>query len=391
MTSDVIHPELARWATPKQREYLDAALKSGGLRAAARDNGWSYSAVRNAIANLRVKAATKGFSPAHDMVHSVPDPYVVKGVSTYYDKDGKPAGQWVKTRLDADRQREAMEAAAAVMAQEVPPMKPRAAPADTFADLANLYTFSDAHVGALAWAKETGADWDLKIGERTLTMAMGALIAQAPAAQTAIVANLGDFLHFDSLESVTPTNRNQLDADGRFSKVVAVAIRVLRAIISMALSKHERVVVLMAEGNHDLASAVWLRHMFSALYEQEPRVTVVRAEQPYYVVMHGRTMLGFHHGHLTKPASIAGVMAAKFPREWGDSDYRYVHMGHLHHINEKENNGVTVVQHATISAPDAYSTRRGWVASRQITSITYHKRFGQVARNTVVPEMLEGA
>ena len=37
---------------------------------------------------------------------------------------------------------------------------------------------------------------------------------------------------------------------------------------------------------------------------------------------------------------------------------------------------------------DAYAARGGWVAERQVTSITYHKRFGQVARHTVTPEML---
>ena len=31
------------------------------------------------------------------------------------------------------------------------------------------------------------------------------------------------------------------------------------------------------------------------------------------------------------------------------------------------------------------------ISLRQVTAITYHDRFGQVARNTVVPEMLAAA
>lgn len=40
---------------------------------------------------------------------------------------------------------------------------------------------------------------------------------------------------------------------------------------------------------------------------------------------------------------------------------------------------------------DAYAARGGWVAERQATAMTFHSRFGLVARNTVTPEMLEAA
>jgi len=48
-----------------------------------------------------------------------------------------------------------------------------------------------------------------------------------------------------------------------------------------------------------------------------------------------------------------------------------------------------VIQHPTLSARDAYAARGGWISERAATVITYHERFGQVARNTVVPEMFE--
>jgi len=49
---------------------------------------------------------------------------------------------------------------------------------------------------------------------------------------------------------------------------------------------------------------------------------------------------------------------------------------------------MTVIQHPTLAARDAYAARGGWQAERQVTSITYSDKFGQVARNTVTPEML---
>jgi hypothetical protein len=239
-----------------------------------------------------------------------------------------------------------------------------------------------------SWAPETGDDWDLEIAERVLCEAFDHLISSAPAAASCVINQLGDFLHYDSLTPVTPTSGHILDADGRYSKVIRVAVRILRYIIDLALKKHQRVFVLMAEGNHDMSSAVWLRHLFSLLYENEPRVQVIDSEMPYYVHQHGQTMLAYHHGHLKKNDQLPALFAAQFPKVWGDTVRRYCHTGHRHHVEEKEHSGMTVVQHPTMAARDAYAARGGWVADRQINSITYHKLYGQVARNIVVPEML---
>lgn len=49
---------------------------------------------------------------------------------------------------------------------------------------------------------------------------------------------------------------------------------------------------------------------------------------------------------------------------------------------------MTVIQHSTLAARDAYAARGGWMSERHVTSITYSDKYGQVARNTVTPEML---
>ncbi len=102
-------------------------------------------------------------------------------------------------------------------------------------------------------------------------------------------------------------------------------------------------------------------------------------------------MIGWHHGHLSKPDALPLLFAAQFPEHWGRSRHRYVHCGHMHHVYEREHNGITVIQHPTLAARDAYAARSGWIADRQITSITYHIAHGQVARVTVTPEMLPAA
>lgn len=316
------------------------------------------------------------------------DNMMVTGRSTLRNAEGEVVMEWEKTSLDREAEERARQAAFEAMAAKLPRVGPIKGPAACNAELATLYTLTDCHVGMLAWHKEGGADWDLAIAERTLVGCFAAMIAAAPASEVGIVNQLGDWMHFDGLSAVTPTSGHLLDADGRFDKLVDTAIRILRVVIDMTLAKHKRVHVVMAEGNHDLASSVWLRKMFAALYEKEPRVTVDDSPLPYYAVQHGTTMLAFHHGHLKKNDQLPLLFAAQFSKMWGDTTKRYCHTGHRHHVEEKEHSGMIVTQHPTLAARDAYASRGGWIADRAATAITYHARFGQVGRVTVSPDML---
>lgn len=379
---------LRPWATPRQLEFIDAIQLHGSARKAAKALGLNKDRVADSLRRLRKRAAVQGFAPEHDMTQTVPEPFILKGTSTYYDKDGMVRGQWVKTKLDDQKWLEAVQASVDALAGELPRLAPVSLNRPGNDQLCNLFTITDYHVGMLAWGVESGEDWDLDIAETTLVAAFSHMIGNAPKAKTAVINQLGDFLHFDSLEAVTPTNRHLLDADSRFPKVVQIAVKVLRRVIDMALASHDEVVLIMAEGNHDIASSVWLQTLFTHIYENEPRLTVNQSVLPYYVHQHGNVMLGFHHGHMKKNEGLPLHFAASYPQVWGSTSKRYIHVGHRHHVEEKEHPGIKVVQHATLAARDAYAARGGWISERQMLAITYHAEYGEVARSTVTPEML---
>jgi hypothetical protein len=306
-------------------------------------------------------------------------------------RTGESVLQWTKTTADDAAREAGMLAGIQAMGEKLPREKPRPAPKRCRVDLLNQYTITDYHLGMLAWGEETGADWDLKIAEDTLVNWFAAAIEQAPCAAVAVFAQLGDFLHWDGLDAVTPAHKNLLDADTRFQKLVRVAIRVIRRVINMLLGKHERVIVVMAEGNHDPASSIWLREWLAAIYEDEPRVSVDVSPDPYYCVEHGLTALFYHHGHKKKLAQVDTVFAAKFREVFGRTKYAYAHTGHLHHDEIKETNLMIVEQHETLSAPDAFASRGGWMSGRSAKVITYSSQFGEVGRARISPQMLEAA
>lgn len=377
------------YATPTQWAAYLAVHEYGSARAAEKALGLGHDSISAPVRRMKAYAASKGYAPENDMTRTVPDGFSVKGVSSYYDSDGQLKGQWVKSRADDERRIQLIREAFAAMAGELPRLPPVDAPPACLDSLANLYTFTDYHLGMLAWRLEGGADWDLKIAERMLLQAYEHMVSAAPAARVAIINIQGDFLHSDGLTPVTPTSGHVLDQDGRFSKIVQAAIRVIRRLCDLALMRHQEVHLILCEGNHDLASSVWLRHMFAALYDHEPRLSVNDSELPYYVYEHGKVMLAFHHGHMKKNDQLPLLFAAQFPEVWGRTTRRYCHTGHRHHVEEKEHSGMTVTQHPTLAARDAYAARGGWFAERAAVAITYHKEHGQVARSIVVPEMLD--
>lgn len=380
--------KLKEFGNAQQGNRLDAVNFYGSFVKAGEALGVSQTAIKQSIDILKRNAAIRGYAPDNDMYKLVPDGFKVKGVSTYYNKEGKASGQWVKSSADAERREQIIKDVFVAMADELPKIKSSKSPTVHADHLCSLYTMTDCHVGMLAWHKEGGQDWDLKIAEEVLTGCFEQMVLASPASSTAIVAQLGDWLHFDGMAAVTPTSGHSLDADGRFSKIIQVSVKILRRLVDFCLSRHDKVVVLMAEGNHDLVSSIWLRIMFRSLYENEPRVEVIDSELPYYIYQHGKTMIGFHHGHLKKNDQLPLLFAAQFAPIWGSTTKRYIHTGHRHHTEEKEHSGVTVVQHPTLAARDAYAARGGWIAERQVSAITYHKDYGQVAKNTVTPEMM---
>ena len=364
------------------QEELNAGMKNIDI---ARKYGISDRVIRI----RKAKLAKKGIGHGRDVSHLVPDGYKIKGTSSLVDGFGNTKLQWVKTDTDAERQVELMKAVIEGMKSEITPVAPvKATRAKRDDKLLNLYTVSDFHLGMLAWADESGDDWDMKIAEDLFSRWFDAAFQKAPDAGTGVINLLGDLAHFDSLDAVTPASGHILDADTRYQKLVRYMIRMVRRVVDMALVKHKNVRLLIVQGNHDESGMIWLAEMFSTLYDNEPRVFVDTSPDVYKMVQHGKTTLFFHHGHKARLDAIEPVMIAKFRKAFGESVYSYAHVGHLHHQKIVESRNMIVEQHRTLAAKDAYASRGGWMSGRSANVITYSAEYGEVARLTISPEML---
>ena len=382
------HPLIQFCESDLQRIIVkEVIVKGRPLTQVAKECNSSERVARHSKQRLLAKAAKQGYSPEHHWNHPVPDGHKIKGVSTFYDEEGNPVRQWVKSQTDEQRQFEILVERLESSVEGLPKFKPTKPPAKVDDDLASLLTITDFHLGMYAWEAETGNDWDMQIARDVFLNSVHDMIQASPKSGTGILCQLGDFLHWDGMLAVTPQSGHILDADTRYGKLVEMAMSVMSEAVRMMLKRYGKVVVLSAEGNHDISGSIWLRKHIKHTFSNEPRVEVIDNEFPYYAYLHGQTMLGFHHGHKMKLASLHKLFASepRFREMWGQASGTYIHTGHYHHERLIEDGGAIAEMHPTLSGRDAYAARGGWVSRRGAKVITYDKTNGEIARVTVRP------
>ena len=382
------HPLLQFCTTEKQLTIIRmSAIEGLSQYEIGKRLNMSRSAVRDHIKAVRDKASRRGYSPDHDWKNPVPDGHKIKGVSTFYDEMGLPVRQWVKSQTDEQRQFEILIERMESAVENLPKFKPTAAPKTYDDNLLSLLTITDFHLGMYAYEAETGDDWNVSVARDVFLNSINDMISTAPKAGTGFLCQLGDFLHWDGILSVTPQSGHILDADTRYGKLVELSMSVMAEAVKMMLNKFNKVVVVSAEGNHDISGSIWLRKHIKQLFANEKRLTVIDNEFPYYAYLHGETMLAFHHGHKVKLAQLHKLFASepRFREMWGKASYTYIHTGHYHHERLIEDGGAIAEMHPTLSGRDAYAARGGWVSRRGAKVITYDKADGEISRVTVRP------
>ena len=374
--------------TERQRQIVELHKQGLGYTKIGEQVGCSRYAVRDSLQSVKARAATQGWSPQHDMVHTVPIGFNIKGISTYYSEDGKPVGQWVKSVADKEAQFQMMIERIELACEGITPWKPIEKPKTTKENLLSLMVITDFHLGSYCWGQETSEDYDTNMARDLFLSSIKEMIDSTPNSKIGLLCNLGDFLHWDGLEQLTPSGKNLLEGDSRYSRIVDIAMTVMNEAVRMMLEKYEKVVFVCAEGNHDIAGSIWLRKFIRKLYANEPRLEVIDNDFPYYAYRHGEIMLCFHHGHKVKMDRLPKVFSSepRFREDWGKSKVAYIHSGHYHSERVLEDAGAIIEQHPTLASRDSYATRLGLMSQRGAKVITYDSTDGEVARITVRPK-----
>src|SRR6266403_1466912 len=306
---------------------------------------------------------------------------------TRHTHDGEIRYVLSRLRPDTETYATTLEAIDEVIAQHVKDSIPTIPVPTVYGNenLATFYPIIDHHLGLYAWEPETGANYDLNIAQKILRDSLAELVGATPNSEQAVILNIGDFFHSDDNTNRTRRSGNILDADGRYAKILEIGIDLELYAIELALTKHQFITVRNLPGNHDPYASLALNAAIRMAFRDNPRVHVSRDPSPFYFWRFGKVLVGATHGDMIRHTDMPQVMAAYAAKDWGETEHRYVYLGHVHHksIGGGEKFGATWETFRTLAPKDAWASQSGFASGRSMVAITHHRDYGEKYRNTV--------
>lgn len=233
----------------------------------------------------------------------------------------------------------------------------------------------------MCWEPEVGVDWDTDKAIQTTQEAYDYLFETSPNSKVGIICDLGDLTEADNFENVTPMNKNPLDTDSRYPKVLRAAYQALIYAVTKALEKHEIVYFYNISGNHDKVTAHAVREVILATFKDNPRVIVCDSPTPIKYHQHGKTLLGFAHGDGLKMNRAGETMAIDNQTIFSSTEHRFFHFGHSHVDAVKDTAICRCESHRNIIPLNAWAHSMGFRRGcGTMKSITYSKDNGEISR-----------
>jgi hypothetical protein len=235
----------------------------------------------------------------------------------------------------------------------------------------------DVHLGKLAWGKETGEDYDLKIAielyrktiidilEKVKRLDLPIELIEFPVGQ--------DFFHVDNAKNET-TAGTPLDVDTRFLKMFDEGIEALVWAVE-ELRQIAPVNIRWVCGNHDKTIGYFAIAYLSAYFRDCSGVNADLSKEFRKYVLYGVNLIGFSHGKEGK--RIHHLMQQEQPEAWGKTLFREWHLGDLHHEETDEIGGIKIRRISSITAIDAWHAEKGYRAVRMAQAFVWDKEKGK--------------
>jgi hypothetical protein len=200
-----------------------------------------------------------------------------------------------------------------------------------------------------------------------------------------VINDLGDFTHYENFKAETEASGHRLDADGRFPKMIKVYSRVMRWIVDKALTKAQHVDVIVNQGNHSRTNDIWMAELLRVAYGHTGRVNVLNNDNVFIGYRMGNTLVMIHHSDKCRPARLAACMTTDFRQDYGETEFHYIDIGHIHHkMVAKEHPGVIIESFNNLAAPDKYAhDSRLSQPPVMITMVLRSRTYGEVGRRVL--------
>lgn len=252
----------------------------------------------------------------------------------------------------------------------------------------------DPHIGKLAWALESGQNYDVKLAVKYHDKATNYLLSIAksfnPVATLLVVGNDTYNYDYSSPYPMTTAGTPQ-EADVRWQKMFRIGVQMWIRYIEWC-KQFGPVYVLTIAGNHDYQLSWLLGEVLVERYINDEQVTINNDPKSRKYFKWGKNMIGFAHGRWEKPQMTHMFMSIDDKKMWSTTKYRYYFLGDKHHEEEHQTNikpiqkaedyrGVLTELLPTLAQIDKYEATRGFIGTIKGTrAMIFNKQIGRIAK-----------
>lgn len=244
----------------------------------------------------------------------------------------------------------------------------------------------DLHFDKLAWSKETGKSWDIKISSSAFLDTVDDLISKASVYNIdRILFPVGnDLFNADNLENTTTGGTKQI-VDGRWKKSFPLARKLMITAIEK-LATIAPVDVIIITGNHDEQRTFYLGDSLESWFHNNKNVNVDNSPPKRKYYSYGSTLLGYTHGKDEKVDRLPMILATEAKAEFAKTDYHEWHLGDKHHKKDikftptEEVDGIIIRFLSSLTALDEWHYSKGYMAKQAAQGFIYDKKNGWVCQ-----------
>ena len=163
----------------------------------------------------------------------------------------------------------------------------------------------DLHLAALAWAVETGQNWDIKIACKAHQYALADLVHRVGGYQIERILYVigNDFFHVNAEDNKTKLGTSQ-DVDGRLAMALFRGCDIVKAGLLM-LRDIAPIDIVLIPGNHSPEQELTLAMYLEGRFHDDPHVNVDFTPKKRKGYVHGSVFLGLTHGERIKEERLA--------------------------------------------------------------------------------------
>ena len=243
----------------------------------------------------------------------------------------------------------------------------------------------EAHLGKLSNEIETGVNYDHKIVEERVRKVFEETIylQEYEQCDRCLVVIGGDFFNSESNSQTTSGTPQQNDT--RYKKMFNIGLSLYRDGL-INLKKHfNRIDVKLCAGNHARASEFYLYIALSCFFRDDDKINFSDDYKDTQSYVFGKVGMFFNHGDPNQKRLIASI-PAEFYKEYGETRYRYLFLGHLHKLEiANSENGLTVHRVPAICENDNwhYQNRFGIGNIPQHEIMIFNKETGMLSNHFI--------